>query len=1497
MKTAFYPMVKLSRLGLATALLLCLAKPAFTACTCDPDVSFNTVADTTSIGAQGQVDVNLGNSTTNFINLAYEQINGSAPSAAILSAQQANFTNNTWWRRIDTVNTFLNAANSNKTKIYSDPWQVDYQFNTTPCKNVARNVGAVCMFFFSCPNGTNCQPDWANTHAYGMSTPSNMEGFGANPTGIYNSAANAGFWYRELMDARYAGLQFLMPNAYGPDITNGSIDNLATALNTISTAGTSNPVQIALFDDTSGWNSGSPAPFNSVPSFSNSAAAAASIFNNKWKPFFQKIPSQYWYTVGGKPLIYLYNAGTLTPLNQAAATVSALKTLFNTQFGVTPYVVVDRAFFADPAMATTADNEFVWDTLHSGLTNNISSYSFGGVRWDHAMVKWDPLGRNYLGGSAPNLHIANSGDGVIKDASYLANALYNSGPSGDNSSYLVLGTWNDLGEGTGINRNYDYYVNGAWQPPNYYMDYIRASQSTQSCGVILPTVTPTPVQGPIVTTFDSSNSSLNLTEWSGGSILTAFDTAGSTMTQNPWAYATGTAVGNGGGKGGRISGTLAKQVVGPPAVNPYAFLSLELKPGGSIPTNANVSVVAQSPNQGLSFDYKAAVAGVTYRVELVEKDGATTFNYTYFQYVFTAPDTAWHTVVVYFPTITGGANHFTRPGGGTFDPTMLGAVQFQVQPSSAATVPYDLTVDNVTFAVPVAPPPPTLGPLITDFETTNAQANHTEWNSGSILTAFGAAGTTMTQNPWSWAGTGTVVGNGGGKGGHISGNLAQQVIATSTYPYAYLGLELTPGGSIPTNANVNVAAVATTHGLQFDYKAGVAGVQYRVDLVERDGATTFAYTYFQYVFTAPDTAWHTVDVYFPTEPGGQNHFTRPGGGTFDPTVLGAVLFQVQPLNTGTVAYDLTVDNVTFDCPPAPTPTPTQTVTPTSTPSRTPTASPSLTATITVSPSPSNSPSPSPSFTRTITPSVSPSPSSTNATSSTSTQSPSPSPSVTRTLTPSNSPSPSPSFTSASSPSSTVTGSSSPTRTLTPSISPSPSAVVTNTDTATRSVTSSVTATPAGTLTNTPSFSVSPTRTGTATVTPSISPSISPSITRTVTASPSPSQTALGSFTITVTSTVTPTSAGSPTSTITRTVTQTLTPSSTGTASISPSPSRTPSNTVVVTLTDTPSVTPTITPTSTISVTANGTFTITLTATPSPSLTASPSVTRTLTPSDTQTSGPSATSTATPSQTTTNTALVTATFSSTITSSFTDTATLTPTFTLTLSPTLTPTQPATATLTPNLTQTALAGSATPNLTQTAVAGSATPNLTQTAVAGSATPNLTQTAVAGSATPNLTQTALAGSVTPNLTQTALAASATANLTQTALASSPTPTLTLTPTQVQTAGLTADPTAALGGIYGPPRFIRVVPVPNPQHGNRLNFGVNLASPADEVELKLYGRSMTLVGSFRCEGTFNTGWSQAGFNLTVPLSTGLYYARLTPYAAGDRGERSEIVKVFYLP
>ena len=89
-----------------------------------------------------------------------------------------------------------------------------------------------------------------------------------------------------------------------------------------------------------------------------------------------------------------------------------------------------------------------------------------GVTLEHFMVKWDSLGRDRPG------VIAAATDKLIKGTGVLADRLTGSA----DANIAVIATWNDLGEGTGIERNYDYYLAGAWSPPTAFMSVTRSAQ-------------------------------------------------------------------------------------------------------------------------------------------------------------------------------------------------------------------------------------------------------------------------------------------------------------------------------------------------------------------------------------------------------------------------------------------------------------------------------------------------------------------------------------------------------------------------------------------------------------------------------------------------------------------------------------------------------------------------------------------------------------------------------------------------------------------------------------------------------------------------------------------------------------------------------------------------------------------------------------------------------------------------------------------------------------
>jgi hypothetical protein len=415
------------------------------------------------MASTGAIDVNLGNSAESFVQAAYCQINGNEPSSAVVANWANQLRTAGYVRRVDVVRSLCQQAGKACTLAYSDPWTTDAPHTETCTKKTGRDVGAVMMFFFTCPGPPNCGLDWANTHAWGMNAADAIYGSQSSPAGYY-VPSNEGFWLRELLDARYAGMQFVLPNVYGYDIqpATGEAENLEAALTIIDSMG--GGMKVGLFNDTWAWGRGVAPLQDPAPNLADTEAAAQTIYNVQWKPFFQQISKPHWYTVNGAPLIYFYNAGTLSPVSGASAVVARMKQLFQQDFGVTPFVDVDRGY----GTAAAADAQFSWDTFGAFPSTHVDveTTTTGGLTFANSMVKWDSVGRDTPGA------IATATMRIFKGPEILSQVLQATA----SASVLLVETWNDLGEGTGITRNYDYYENGSWLTPDAFMNVIRTSQ-------------------------------------------------------------------------------------------------------------------------------------------------------------------------------------------------------------------------------------------------------------------------------------------------------------------------------------------------------------------------------------------------------------------------------------------------------------------------------------------------------------------------------------------------------------------------------------------------------------------------------------------------------------------------------------------------------------------------------------------------------------------------------------------------------------------------------------------------------------------------------------------------------------------------------------------------------------------------------------------------------------------------------------------------------------
>jgi hypothetical protein len=413
--------------------------------------------------APGAIEINLGNSAEAFVRSVYCQVNGTEPATGTTDDWANRLRTLEYVRRIDVARTFCQNAGRTCAFSYSDPWSPQIPLSNGCSRKGSRDLGAVLMFFSACPFGVNCGMDWANTHALGMAAIHELLGFGTAKAGYYNPR-NAGFWRRELLDARWAGLQFFLLNVYGPDLAQ-TPDPLAQLAQALADAGPD--VKIGLFDDTWAWGqASSPPSWQTPPDLADPENAAQTLYQAKWKPFFSRVERPYWYLLQNRPFIYFYNAGRLRPLNASAAVIARMKQLFQQDFGVEPFVAVDGAYFADTNMPSVADSRFTWDTLHTGQK---SRSTLRGVTLDHFMVKRDSIGRDRPG------TIATSADTIIKGTDILQQML----ASSQDANVAVIATWNDIGEGTGISRNVDYYVRGEWLRPDAFLSLTRATQCAQ----------------------------------------------------------------------------------------------------------------------------------------------------------------------------------------------------------------------------------------------------------------------------------------------------------------------------------------------------------------------------------------------------------------------------------------------------------------------------------------------------------------------------------------------------------------------------------------------------------------------------------------------------------------------------------------------------------------------------------------------------------------------------------------------------------------------------------------------------------------------------------------------------------------------------------------------------------------------------------------------------------------------------------------------------------
>jgi hypothetical protein len=319
------------------------------------------------------VDVNLGHTPESFVRAAHAQITGEAAPEALVKRFARELRSNPRLRRADLVRLLASESGRDCELCYGDPWQAHPQLLGAPERRTKRQVGAVLTTDPAPSNGA------ATTHPLD------------------------GDWKRELTDAKWAGLDFLLLSVSDGELLPEQLRPLLNAL-----GGLSDPVKLALFDR------------------SARGPMTPAAYEAKWQPFFRRVDRHHWYRFKGRPFVYLGGAGE----GAVAATSQGLTELgarFEADHGESPFLCAEQRSSGKARTRSTLDGHVI----------------------DHATVKGSELLEQ-----------------VLHDSS--------------DADLLVLTSWNELGEGTGIHRNYDYWANGSWLSPEHFMRKIRVSQSMES---------------------------------------------------------------------------------------------------------------------------------------------------------------------------------------------------------------------------------------------------------------------------------------------------------------------------------------------------------------------------------------------------------------------------------------------------------------------------------------------------------------------------------------------------------------------------------------------------------------------------------------------------------------------------------------------------------------------------------------------------------------------------------------------------------------------------------------------------------------------------------------------------------------------------------------------------------------------------------------------------------------------------------------------------------
>lgn len=345
--------------------------------------------------------------------------------------------------------------------------------------NPQTRLGTFFFYWYDCPR-RECDAAQLSVVPPGWVAP--LPNDHDDRDGRFYSSQNGDWYEGELRDMSAVGIQTIFPVSWGehphPWFTNETLRTLAQA-NGVQPR----PLAIGMFLDTtaqqamySDFHGGGYHFGPGVGQLPLTDPMSGYFFYERHiKGFFDEIPREMWATEQGRPIIIAYTALCCRDLYRAGALWAAVKNAFERDFGVQPWLILEDTWFTPEAVSPpegmrrlgdVADGRYSWGSaLRGPQTRALNGYtvSSAGPGFDNRRITGIADPQHQSRATAP--------DGAPGDAAAFFRASLAAVPP--EANLLLIETWNEWPESTGIARAAYPSVNGAYTPDDLYLQVLR----------------------------------------------------------------------------------------------------------------------------------------------------------------------------------------------------------------------------------------------------------------------------------------------------------------------------------------------------------------------------------------------------------------------------------------------------------------------------------------------------------------------------------------------------------------------------------------------------------------------------------------------------------------------------------------------------------------------------------------------------------------------------------------------------------------------------------------------------------------------------------------------------------------------------------------------------------------------------------------------------------------------------------------------------------------